>query len=72
MKYTDIVERLKADGKDTCEIESMLDAYKDADFNDIEFYQNQLYGVLCGLAVLGYITPDQVNEIQNELEMGNF
>ncbi len=72
MTYTSLIERLKADGKDTCEVEAMANAFKESGYTDFEFYQNQLYGVLVGLAIMGYITPDEAIGIMNELEAGNF
>lgn len=73
MKYSQIIDKLDTYGMDTVEVKAMFDAFKDAsDYEDIEFYQNQLYGFLCGLAALRWITPDEVNEIMNNLEAGVF
>ncbi|MCC8157274.1 MAG: hypothetical protein LIO54_08365 [Oscillospiraceae bacterium] len=72
MTYTKIIEKLDNYGMDTVEVKAMMAAFQEADdYESIEFYQNQLYGFLCGLAALHWITPDEVNGIMNELEAGN-
>ena len=67
-----IIASLKADGKDTCEAEAMVEAFKEADdLAGIEFYQNQLYGLLVGLTIMGYLSVENINEAMNEMESGN-
>lgn len=72
MTFTSIINKLDNEGMDTVEVKAMVEAFKDAKgFNEIDYYQNQLYGFICGLAALKYITPDDVNEIMNNLESGD-
>jgi len=71
MTFTEIKNQLEADGNDAAELDAMLKAFEDADsFSEKEYYQNQLYGFICGLAALRYITPDDVNDVMNRLDCG--
>lgn len=65
----DLMNRLAAEGRDITELERMVSDLKEAETcTDIDYYEGQIYGVLTGLCIMGYITPDEVNGIQNAVE----
>ncbi|MCD8224773.1 MAG: hypothetical protein LUC99_08025 [Clostridiales bacterium] len=69
MTITEIVEKLDREGKDTVEIKTMMTAYREAEgIANLEYYQNQIYGFICGLAALRYISPSEINEVMNDME----
>lgn len=71
-----LMNRLTAEGRDITELERMINDLTGATTveeithseNRIYGVLNQIYGVLVGLSILGYITPDEVNDIQNAIE----
>lgn len=65
----DLMNRLAAEGRDITELERMVSDLEEAETcTDIDYYEGQIYGVLTGLCIMGYITPDEVNSIQNAVE----
>lgn len=65
----DLMNRLAAEGRDITELERMIGDLEEArTCTDIDYYKGQIYGVLTGLCIMGYITPDEVNGIQNAVE----
>lgn len=65
----DLMNRLAAEGRDITELERMIGDLEEAETcTDIDYYEGQIYGVLTGLCIMGYITPDEVNGIQNAVE----
>lgn len=65
----DLMNRLAAEGRDVTELERMIGDLEEAETcTDIDYYEGQIYGVLTGLCIMGYITPDEVNSIQNAVE----
>lgn len=67
-----LMNRLAAEGRDTTELERMVGDLEEAETcTDIDYYEGQIYGVLTGLCIMGYITPDEVNSIQNAVEEGD-
>lgn len=36
--------------------------------DEINYYEGQIYGVLVGLSIMGYITPEEADELQNSVE----
>lgn len=68
----DLMNRLAAEGRDITELERMVSDLEEAETcTDIDYYEGQIYGVLTGLCIMGYITPDEVNSIQNAVEEGD-
>ena len=64
-----LMNRLAAEGRDITELERMVSDLEEAETcTDIDYYEGQIYGVLTGLCIMGYITPDEVNSIQNAVE----
>ncbi len=64
-----LMNRLAAEGRDITELERMVGDLEEAETcTDIDYYEGQIYGVLTGLCIMGYITPDEVNGIQNAVE----
>lgn len=64
-----LMNRLAAEGRDITELERMIGDLEEAETcTDIDYYEGQIYGVLTGLCIMGYITPDEVNGIQNAVE----
>lgn len=64
-----LMNRLAAEGRDITELERMIGDLEEAETcTDIDYYEGQIYGVLTGLCIMGYITPDEVNNIQNAVE----
>ena len=71
-KLNELMNRLTAEGRDLSELERMVGDLEDAETcSDIDYYEGQIYGVLVGLSIMGYITPDEVNSIQNAVEEGD-
>lgn len=67
-----LMNRLAAEGRDITELERMIGDLEEAETcTDIDYYEGQIYGVLTGLCIMGYITPDEVNGIQNAVEEGD-
>lgn len=67
-----LMNRLAADGRDITELERMVGDLEEAETcTDIDYYEGQIYGVLTGLCIMGYITPDEVDGIQNAVEEGD-
>lgn len=67
-----LMNRLAAEGRDITELERMVGDLEEAETcTDIDYYEGQIYGVLTGLCIMGYITPDEVNSIQNAVEEGD-
>lgn len=67
-----LMNRLAAEGRDITELERMVGDLEEAETcTDIDYYEGQIYGVLTGLCIMGYITPDEVNGIQNAVEEGD-
>lgn len=67
-----LMNRLAAEGRDITELERMVSDLEEAETcTDIDYYEGQIYGVLTGLCIMGYITPDEVNSIQNAVEEGD-
>lgn len=67
-----LMNRLAAEGRDITELERMVGDMEEAETcTDIDYYEGQIYGVLTGLCIMGYITPDEVNDIQNAVEEGD-
>lgn len=67
-----LMNRLAAEGRDITELERMVGDLEEAETcTDIDYYEGQIYGVLTGLCIMGYITPDEVNDIQNAVEEGD-
>lgn len=67
-----LMNRLDAEGRDITELERMVGDLEEAETcTDIDYYEGQIYGVLTGLCIMGYITPDEVNGIQNAVEEGD-
>lgn len=67
-----LMNRLAAEGRDITELERMVSDLEEAETcTDIDYYEGQIYGVLTGLCIMGYITPDEVNGIQNAVEEGD-
>lgn len=65
----DLMNRLAAEGRDITELERMVGDLEEAETcTDVDYYEGQIYGVLTGLCIMGYITPDEVNGIQNAVE----
>lgn len=65
----DLMNRLAAEGRDITELERMVGDLEEAETcTDVDYYEGQIYGVLTGLCIMGYITPDEVNSIQNAVE----
>lgn len=68
----DLMNRLAAEGRDITELERMVSDLEEAETcTDIDYYEGQIYGVLTGLCIMGYITTDEVNSIQNAVEEGD-
>lgn len=68
----DLMNRLAAEGRDIAELERMIGGLEEArTCTVIDYYEGQIYGVLTGLCIMGYITPDEVNSIQNAVEEGD-
>lgn len=68
----DLMNRLAAEGRDITELERMIGDLEEArTCTDIDYCEGQIYGVLTGLCIMGYITPDEVNSIQNAVEVGD-
>ena len=68
----DLMNRLAAEGRDITELERMIGDLEEArTCTDIDYYESQIYGVLTGLCIMGYIIPDEVNSIQNAVEVGD-
>lgn len=66
-----LMNRLTAEGRDITELERMVGDLEEAETcTDIDYYEGQIYGVLTGLCIMGYITPDEVDGIQNAVEEG--
>lgn len=64
-----LMNRLAAEGRDITELERMIGDLEEAETcTDIDYYEGQIYGVLTGLCIMGYITPDEVDGIQNAVE----
>lgn len=64
-----LMNRMAAEGRDITELERMVVDLKEAETcTDIDYYEGQIYGVLTGLCIMGYITPDEVDSIQNAVE----
>ena len=64
-----LMNRLTAEGRDLSELKRMIDDLKDANtMEDINYYEGQIYGVLVGLSIMGYITPGEADSIQNDVE----
>lgn len=64
-----LMNRLAAEGRDITELERMVGDLEEAETcTDIDYYEGQIYGVLTGLCIMGYITPDEVDSIQNAVE----
>lgn len=64
-----LMNRLAAEGRDITELERMIGDLEEAETcTDVDYYEGQIYGVLTGLCIMGYITPDEVNSIQNAVE----
>lgn len=64
-----LMNRLADEGRDITELERMVSDLEEAETcTDIDYYEGQIYGVLTGLCIMGYITPDEVNGIQNAVE----
>lgn len=67
-----LMNRLAAEGRDIAELERMVGDLEEAETcTDIDYYEGQIYGVLTGLCIMGYITPDEVDSIQNAVEQGD-
>ena len=67
-----LMNRLAAEGRDITELERMVGDLEEAETcTDIDYYEGQIYGVLTGLCIMGYITTDEVNGIQNAVEEGD-
>ena len=67
-----LMNRLAAEGRDITELERMVGDLEETETcTDIDYYEGQIYGVLTGLCIMGYITPDEVNGIQNAVEEGD-
>ena len=67
-----LMNRLAAEGRDITELERMVGDLEEAETcTDIDYHEGQIYGVLTGLCIMGYITPDEVNSIQNAVEEGD-
>lgn len=67
-----LMNRLAAEGRDITELERMVGDLEEAETcTDVDYYEGQIYGVLTGLCIMGYITPDEVNSIQNAVEEGD-
>lgn len=67
-----LMNRLAAEGRDITELERMVSDLEEAETcTDIDYYEGQIYGVLTGLCIMGYITTDEVNSIQNAVEEGD-
>lgn len=65
----DLVNRLAAEGRDITELERMIGDLEEArTCTDIDYYEGQIYGVLTGLCIMGYITPEEADSIQNAVE----
>lgn len=65
----DLMNRLAAEGRDITELERMIGDLEEArTCTYIDYYEGQIYGVLTGLCIMGYITTDEVNSIQNAVE----
>lgn len=64
-----LMNRLAAEGRDITELECMVGDLEEAETcTDVDYYEGQIYGVLTGLCIMGYITPDEVDSIQNAVE----
>lgn len=64
-----LMNRLAAEGRDITELERMVGDLEEAETcTDVDYYEGQIYGVLTGLCIMGYITPDEVDSIQNAVE----
>ena len=64
-----LMNRLAAEGRDVTELERMIGDLEEArTCTDVDYYEGQIYSVLTGLCIMGYITPDEVNSIQNAVE----
>ena len=69
MNLNELMNRLAAEGRDISELKSMVNDLTSATtVEEITRSESQIYGVLVGLSILGYITPDEANDIQNALE----
>lgn len=67
-----LMNRLTAEGLDISELERMVGDLEDAETcSDVDYYEGQIYGVLVGLSIMGYITADEANSIQNAVEEGD-
>ena len=65
----ELMNRLTAESRDLSELKHMIDDLKDANtMEDINYYEGQIYGVLVGLSIMGYITPEEADSIQNDVE----
>ena len=64
-----LMNRLAAEGRDITELERMVGDLEEAETcTDVDYYEGQIYGVLTGLCIMGYITTDEVDSIQNAVE----
>ena len=65
----ELMNRLTAEGRDLSELERMIDDLADAGtMDEINYYEGQIYGVLVGLSIMGYIPPEEADELQNSVE----
>lgn len=65
----ELMNRLTAEGRDLSELERMIDDLAAAGtMDEINYYEGQIYGVLVGLSIMGYITPEEADELQNSVE----
>ncbi|MCC8157280.1 MAG: hypothetical protein LIO54_08395 [Oscillospiraceae bacterium] len=70
--YSEVIEQLDYQGKNTEEIKTVFQSFKDAktkEETDSRF--NQLCGFLSGLVSLGWMTADNKDEVIYEMELGN-
>lgn len=69
MTLTKLIHDLKNSGKDICELDAILTGFQEAQsLEDVEYYQNQIYGILVGMTILQYINKSTVMEIMANLE----
>lgn len=65
----ELMNRLTAEGRDLSELKRMIDDLDAAGtMDEINYYEGQIYGVLVGLSIMGYITPEEADELQNSVE----
>ncbi|MFV8254065.1 hypothetical protein ABI153_05495 [Faecalibacterium prausnitzii] len=65
----ELMNRLTAEGRDLSELERMIDDLAAAGtMDEINYYEGQIYGVLVGLSIMGYITQEEADELQNSVE----